>query len=78
MRCQRYLVDHLAHIGADPMAKNVSRVLRTVETVNSKSEEICRVVRVQTDTNCEPIRCSFEFLAEALLYPALWTIEQQR
>ncbi|KAE9658351.1 replication protein [Pseudomonas sp. PB105] len=76
--CQRYLVDRLAHIGADPMAKDASRVLRTVETVNSKSGEVCRVVHVQSDTNGQPIRYNFEHMAEALLPTARWTIEQQR
>ncbi|WP_262375327.1 replication protein [Pseudomonas proteolytica] len=76
--CQRYLVDRLAHIGADPMAKDASRVLRTVETVNSKSGEVCRVVHVQNDTNGQPIRYNFEYLAEALLPAARWAIEQHR
>ncbi|WP_083379482.1 helix-turn-helix domain-containing protein [Pseudomonas cannabina] len=76
--CQRYLVDRLAHIGADPMAKDASRVLRTVETVNSKSGEVCRVVHVQSDKNGQPVRYNFEHMAEALLPTARWTIEQQR
>ncbi|WP_256674227.1 replication protein [Pseudomonas sp. DE0010] len=76
--CQRYLVDRLTHVGADPMAKDASRVLRTVETVNSKSGEVCRVVHVQTGTDGQPIRYNFEYLAEALLPAARWTIEQQR
>lgn len=65
--CQRYLVDRLAHVGADPMAKDASRVLRTVETVNSKSGEICRVVHVQSGADGKPVRYNFEYLAEALL-----------
>ena len=76
--CQRYLVDRLAHVGADPMAKDASRVLRIVETVNSKSGEVCRVVNVQSGADGEPIRYNFEYLAEALLPAARWTIEQQR
>ncbi|UVK92698.1 replication protein [Pseudomonas atacamensis] len=76
--CQRYLVDHLAHIGADPMAKDASRVLRTVETVNSKSGEVCRVVHVTNGIDGQPIRYNFEYMSEALLPTARWTIEQQR
>lgn len=76
--CQRYLVDRLAHVGADSMAKDASRVLRIVETVNSKSGEVCRVVHVQSGADGEPIRYNFEYLAEALLPAARWTIEQQR
>ncbi|UST78782.1 replication protein [Pseudomonas siliginis] len=76
--CQRYLVDRLAHVGADPMAKDASRVLRTIETVNSKSGEACRVVHVTNDTDGQPVRYNFEYLAEALLPTARWTIESQR
>ncbi len=76
--CQRYLVDLLAHVGADPMAKDASRVLRTVETVNSKSGEVCRVVHVQSGNDGQPVRYNFEYLAETLLPAARWTIEQQR
>lgn len=76
--CQRYLVDRLAHVGADTMAKDASRVLRTVETVNSKSGEVCRVVHVQSGNDGQPVRYNFEYLAETLLPAARWTIEQQR
>ena len=76
--CQRYLVDRLAHVGADPMAKDASRVLRTIQTVNSKSGEVCRVVHVTNDTDDQPVRYNFEYLAEALLPTARWAIEQQR
>ncbi|EBB2392677.1 replication protein [Salmonella enterica subsp. enterica serovar Worthington] len=76
--CQRYLVDRLAGMGADPQAKDASRVLRLVETVNSKSGETCRVVHVEAGQDGQPIRYSFEYLAEMLLPVARWTIEQQR
>ncbi|MFI8377069.1 replication protein, partial [Pseudomonas helleri] len=76
--CQRYLVDRLAAMGADPMAKDASRVLRIIETVNTKSGEVCRVVHVENDTTGAPIRYSFEYLAETLLPTGRWTIEQQR
>lgn len=76
--CQRYLVERLAHVGADRMAKDASRVLRTVETVNSKSGEVCRLVHVQSGIDGQPVRYNFEYLAESLLPAARWTIEQQR
>ncbi|QTZ89689.1 hypothetical protein GQ627_0ndm00273 (plasmid) [Klebsiella pneumoniae] len=41
-----YLVDRLLPLGADRQAKDASRVLRMVDTVNQKSGEICRVVHV--------------------------------
>ncbi len=76
--CQKYLIDRLLPVGADVAAKDASRVLRLVETVNSKSGEVCRVVHVESGSDGQPIRYSFEFLAEALLPVARWDIEKQR
>ncbi|AOD16800.1 hypothetical protein PD5205_04101 (plasmid) [Xanthomonas fragariae] len=76
--CQRYLVDRLAGLGADPQAKDASRVLRLVDTVNTKSGNVCRVVHVEAGQDGAPIRYSFEYLAEMLLPVARWTVEQQR
>ena len=76
--CQRYLIDRLADAGADPAAKDASRVLRIIETVNSKSGEICHVVHVEKGADGQPVRYSFEYLAEVLLPIARWEIEQQR
>lgn len=64
--CQRYLVDKLKVIGADPAARDASRVLRLVDTVNTKSGEMCHVLHV-TEQNGEPVRYGFDFLAEHLL-----------
>lgn len=75
--CQRYLVDRLACLGADPAAKDASRVLRLVNTVNSKSGEVCRVVHVESGPDGQPVRYSFEYLAEMLLPVARWGIEQE-
>lgn len=76
--CQRHLVQRLAGIGADPAAKDASRVLRLVDTVNSKSGQICRVVHVENGDDGQPVRYSFEYLAEALLPVARWDIEAAR
>lgn len=76
--CQKYLIDRLRPVGADVAAKDASRVLRLVETVNSKSGEICRVVHVENGPDGQPVRYNFEYLAEMLLPVARWTIEQQR
>ena len=65
--CQRHLIDRLAPLGADPAARDASRVLRLVTTVNSRSGEICRVVHVEHGDDGQPVRYSFEHLAEALL-----------
>ncbi|CAK0756936.1 hypothetical protein CCP3SC1AL1_2320002 [Gammaproteobacteria bacterium] len=41
---QKYLVSVLSQFGADPNARDASRVLRLVDTINSKSGERVRVV----------------------------------
>jgi hypothetical protein len=76
--CQRYLVDRLACLGADSAAKDASRVLRLVNTVNSKSGQVCRVVHVEQGIDGEPVRYNFEYLAEVLLPVARWDIEADR
>jgi len=76
--CQRYLIDRLAGLGSDPAAKDASRVLRLINTVNSKSGEVCRVVHVEYGPDGEPIRHNFEYLAEALLPLSRWDIEAHR
>jgi hypothetical protein len=76
--CQRYLIDRLAAVGADPIAKDASRVLRLVNTVNTKSGNVCRVVHVNNGPDGEPVRYAFDYMAEMLLPVARWTIEQQR
>lgn len=65
--CQKRLVEALASYGADPAAKDAARVLRLVETVNSKSGEVCRLVHVEEGGDGAPIRYNFEYLAEILL-----------
>lgn len=76
--CQRHLVERLAALGADPAARDASRVLRLVGAVNTRSGERCRVVHVEADADGQPVRYSFELLAEALLPVARWDLEQQR
>jgi hypothetical protein len=63
---QKHLVERLKEFGADPAAKDASRVLRLVETVNSKTGKLCEVVHV-TEEDGQPIRYSFEYLCEMLL-----------
>lgn len=65
--CQRYLVRRLEQFGSDAGAKDASRVLRLVETVNSKSGEMCQVMHVERGVDGDPVRYSFEYLAEVLL-----------
>lgn len=75
--CQRFLFERLASLGADPGAKDASRVLRLVNTVNSKSGQVCRVVYVN-EQNRTPMRYGFEYLCESLLPAARWDIEKSR
>jgi len=53
-------------------------VLRLVNTVNSKSGEVCRVIHVENGLDGEPIRYNFEELAKALLPVARRDIETGR
>lgn len=76
--CQKVLVDRLSGLGADPGARDASRVLRLVNTVNSKSGEICRVIHVEATTSGEPIRYGFEYLCEMILPLARGDIEAER
>ncbi|NYZ70405.1 replication protein, partial [Endozoicomonas sp. SM1973] len=64
--CQRELVSRLNEFGADTAAKDASRVLRVVNTVNSRSGEHVRVLHVHGGT-ASPLRYKFEELCDALL-----------
>jgi hypothetical protein len=76
--CQTHLIDRLAELGADVAAKDASRVLRLVNTVNSKSKEICRVIHIENSSDGQPVRYSFEYLTETFLPVARWDIEKSR
>lgn len=58
---QRVIHERLQPMGADPQAMDASRVLRLVETVNTKSGEMVRVV------HHNPVRYDFNALADTLL-----------
>jgi DNA-binding CsgD family transcriptional regulator len=62
---QKALVEQYKGLGADPQARDASRVLRVVGTKNSKSGEIARLI--YPPPGFEPERYSFEFLAEEVL-----------
>jgi hypothetical protein len=63
---QRHLVDRLERFGADPGARDASRLLRLVDTVNTRSGERVRVLWVN-DSEGEIIHYGFDQLAERLL-----------
>jgi DNA-binding CsgD family transcriptional regulator len=64
--CQRALCAALAGFGADRNALDASRVLRLVDTINTKSGEIARVVAVNA-SGAELLAHDFDFLCEVLL-----------
>jgi len=66
-RVQAQLVSAFERIGADPAAKDASRVLRIVGTVNTKSGEVVRVMHVTRGLDGEPVRYGFDDLADAVL-----------
>ena len=74
---QKELVARLAPFGADPGARDASRVLRLVDTVNTRSGERVRVLWVQR--HAEDIRrYPFEWLAETLLPVSREALQLQR
>ena len=75
--CQRQLVERLAPLGADPGARDASRVLRVEHTINSKSGELCVTTHVAGSPSA-PLRYNFEYLCEELLPVSRDHLEQAR
>ena len=63
---EKRLIDVFEPYGADPLAKDAARVLRLVQTVNTKSQQVCRVVWVNGDDK-NTVRYDFEYFAESVL-----------
>lgn len=76
--CQKQLGSELEEFGSDPMARDAARVLRLVDTVNTKNGQLCQVVHVTKGDDGEPVRYDFEWLCEQLLPVARWDIEAQK
>lgn len=64
---QSQLVQSFALLGADMNAKDASRVLRLVNTTNTKSNEKVQVLHTTNDSAGQPARYGFEYAAEILL-----------
>ena len=62
---QNGLIQILDNFGADNNAKDISRVLRLVRTVNTKSGEMVRIVDLSGTMDC-PARYDFEDLQEII------------
>ena len=79
---QREIVNRLAVIGADPLAKDASRYLRLVDTLNTKSNEVCRVIDIEPGDDPQepgqPRKYNFEWLCEQLLPEARWDVEARK
>lgn len=65
--CQKHLVNALRPWGADSAARDASRVLRLVDTVNTKSGAVCQVIHVNEGADGLPKRYDFEELCEWIL-----------
>lgn len=76
--CQKQLVSSLRPWGADPAARDASRVLRLVDTVNTKSGAVCRVIHVNEGPDGLPKRYDFENLCEWILPIARGDIEDAK
>jgi hypothetical protein len=77
-RLQSTLVSAFQGVGADPAAKDASRVLRIVGTVNTKSGEVVRVMHLNRDRGGEPVRYGFEQLSEWLMPDERREVEAER
>jgi DNA-binding CsgD family transcriptional regulator len=77
-RVQSELVSLLIDLGADPQARDASRVLRLDQTVNSTSGERVRILDVLEVRPGEPIRYDFETLAFEVLPTPRAEIEASR
>ena len=64
---QSQLVSAFALLGADQNAKDASRVLRLVNTTNTKSGQKVQVIHTTPDSFGQPARYSFEYFSEVLL-----------
>lgn len=63
---QNLLGERLASLGADPMARDASRVLRLEHTVNSKTGERCEVIWSTDGGDGHPARYAFDVLFDEL------------
>lgn len=61
-----YFNSMMQQYGADPGARDASRVLRVVGSVNTKSGEICRIVYDNREESGELVRYDFDYLADWL------------
>ena len=61
------IVDQFKQYGADPQVKDASRVLRVVDSVNTKVNKVVKVVRAEMNDDGTICRYNFESLCEVFL-----------
>ena len=65
---QRNLVNKFEHMGGDHHSRDVSRVLRIVNTVNQKNMRLCELIYVNNHFDIdEPVKYRFNELCQAVL-----------
>ena len=70
--CQRALVDALSRFGADPQAKDASRILRVVQTTNTKNGRLVEVIHAPN------FEYDFDEIADLILPISREKLEEQR
>lgn len=75
---QRLLGERFQHIGADPQARDASRVLRLEHTVNTKTGQRCEVIWVNQDSDGLPLRYAFDVLFDEVAPLARGQLEALR
>ncbi len=73
--CQIHLIDLLRNVGADNAVKDTTRVLRLVGTINPTAPPYCRRVTAEI---FQPVRYSFDFLADQILPLTRAQLDAQR
>lgn len=77
-RAQIELVRAFESIGADSAARDASRVLRVVGTVNTKNGEVVQIAHITPGADAQPVRYSFDYLCEWLLPFSREQLEKMR
>ena len=64
---QDQIIKRFKELGADPKAKDSARVLRVVETINEKNQQLCRTLDYARDSDGNVERYDFDYLSEFFL-----------
>lgn len=64
---ENYIVERFKDRGADSQVKDPSRVLRVVDSINTKVNKVVKVIRAEMDKDGTLRRYNFEYLCESFL-----------